>query len=131
MNKIEKTCVVYQAFDGKEFTTKSDCEEYEKKSASEAALNLKHFDIEFPMQSSFISCTAYKINSENEFEMLKAYVLDEYYEMIPNDVIYDGNGWYVLEGEESGYGEVYKLSGIIQAWNKTMEIIAKNVMDFE
>lgn len=131
MKEIEKVCVVYQAFDGKEFRTEKECEIYEREQARKNALNLKYFDIEFPMQDSYTSCRAYKINSENEFKMFQAYILDEYYEMSSEYCEYNGNGWYVVQGGDSGYADVYMLSDIIRGWNMTMGTIAKNVMDFE
>ena len=63
--------------------------------------------------------------------MLKAYILSEYSETDDGYLEYDGNGWYVVEGEDSGYASLFKLSNIIKAWNVTLEEIMKRTMDFK
>lgn len=131
MIEIEKTCTVYQAFDGKEFNTEGECENYERELALKNVLNLKHFDIHFPMQDDYASCVAYRINSANEFKMFQTYVLDMYYEMDPDYCVYEGNGWYVLQGGDNAWANVEKLSNLMCSWNRTMETIAKNVIDFD
>ena len=74
MKTIEKICTIYQAFDGNEFTNYEECENYEAEKAKEVRVNLRNFDIQFPMQDNFGYCRAYLVHSENEFEMLKAYI---------------------------------------------------------
>lgn len=131
MKTIEKSMKIYQAFDGTEFANHEECLSYEAEKAKEVRVNLKNFDIEFPMQDNFGYCRAYLVRSENEFEMLKAYILSEYSETDDGYLEYDGNGWYVVEGEDSGYASLFKLSNIIKAWNVTLEEIMKRTMDFK
>ena len=78
MKTIEKTCTIYQSFDGKEFMDEKKCAEYEASKVSEMKVNLRNFTIEFPMQDSFTSCRAFLVKSENEFEMFEAYIFNEY-----------------------------------------------------
>ena len=127
MKTIEKTCTIYQAFDGKEFTNYEECEKYEAEKAKEVRVNLRNFDIEFPMQDGFSYCRAYLVHSENEFEMLKVYILSEYSEIDDGYLEYDGNGWYVLQGEDSGYASLFKLSNIIRDWNTTLKYIFESI----
>lgn len=129
MKRIEKTCTIYQAFDGTEFTNITDCEAYERQKAKEAKVNLRHFEIKFPLQDHFASCHAYMVNSENEFEMLKAYIMSEYDETLDDYLDYNGNGWYVVCGSESGYADLYKLSDIIRELNATLNEIASKISD--
>lgn len=73
MKKIEKTTTIYQALDGKEFVSKSDCENYE--AVKYRDINLWHFNFAVPYGDDGLYCwTAYKVNSENEFNMLMAYL---------------------------------------------------------
>lgn len=46
MKKIEKTTTIYQALDGKEFVSKSDCENYE--AVKYRDINLWHFNFAVP-----------------------------------------------------------------------------------
>ena len=131
MKTIEKSMKIYQAFDGTEFTNYEECLNYEAEKAKEIKVNLKNFDIEFPMQDSFTSCRAYLVKSENEFEMLKAYILNEYGDTYDDYLEYNGNGWYVVQGDDSGYATLYKLSTIIEDWNNTLTRIMKQTIDFE
>lgn len=131
MTTIERTTNVYVAFDGKGFFDEDECAEYESILAKTRAVNLRQFNIDFPMQDPITSCRAYKINSENEFEMFKTYLLNEYYELDPDYVEYDGNGWYLVQGGDCGYADVYKLSNIIKEWNNVMNTIASKVVDFD
>lgn len=130
MKTIEKTCTIYQAFDGKEFTNYEECEKYEAEKAKEVRVNLRNFDIEFPLQDHFTYYRVYLVHSENEFEMLKAYILNEYNETYNEDLEYDGNGWYVVGGNNAGYADLYKLSDIIKDWNTTLEGIMRHTIEF-
>lgn len=82
------------------------------------------------MQDNFGYCRAYLVHSENEFKMLKAYILSEYSEAEDGYLEYDGNGWYVVEGEDSGYASLFKLSNIIKDWNATLNEIMKHTIEF-
>lgn len=130
MKEIEKTCVMYQAFDGKEFTTQNECESYEESVASNIKVNLQNFDIEFPMQDTWSSCRAYKVNSENEFNMLKTYILYNYPDTEEDYLDYEGNGWYVIQSGDSSYADLYKLSDIVNGWANTLKKIAEKTIDF-
>ena len=131
MKTIEKSMKIYQAFDGTEFTNYEECLNYEAEKAKEIKVNLKNFDIEFPMQDSFTSCRAYLVKSENEFDMLKAYLFHWYGETEEEYFDYYGNGWYVVEGDDAGHAMLYKLSTIIEDWNNTLTRIMKQTIDFE
>ena len=131
MTTITKAKTVYVAFDGKEFDNVNECANYEFKKSKELVVNLRNFEIDFPLADSFSSYRAYLIHSENEFEMLKTYIISTYGEVSDGDIDYKGNGWYVLQGEDSGYATLYKLSEIIEWWGNALNKIAKLTMDFE
>ena len=131
MKTIEKSMKIYQAFDGTEFANSEECINYETEKEKEIKVNLKNFEIEFPMQNSFTYCRAYLVKSENEFQMLKAYVLNEYGETYGDYIEYNGNGWYVVEGDDAGHSMLYKLSSVIEDWNNTLTRIMKQTIDFE
>lgn len=130
MKEITKTCTIYQAFDGTEFINCVDCNTYEKNKVKENMVNLKNFEIHFPMQDVFSSCYVYRINSENEFEMFKSFIMDEYSDVYDDWFNYDGNGWYVLQGYEHGSADIYKLSDIMSRWSEILKIITENTMNF-
>lgn len=131
MTTIERTTNVYVAFDGKEFFNKDKCAEYESTMAKTRTVNLRQFNIEFPMPNNFYSYRAYRINSENEFEMLKVYLLDQYWDLEDYDIEYDGNGWYLVQGSDYGFANIYKLSDVIKDWNRVMDTIASKMVDFD
>lgn len=131
MKTIEKTKTIYVAFDGTEFDNQIECANYEFNKSEELVVNLCNFAIEFPLADSFSSYRAYLVHSENEYEMLKAYILSGYGEAYDEDFEYKGNGWYVLQGDDSGYATLYKLSEIIEWWDNTLSEIVKRTMDFE
>lgn len=130
MKEITKTCTIYQAFDGTEFTNFNDCNTYEQTKVKENMVNLKNFEIAFPMQDACSSCRAYKINSENEFEMFKSFIISEYCDVYDDCFFYEGNGWYVLQGYGHGSADVYKLSCVMKNWADTLNTIIENTMDF-
>ena len=130
MKTIIKTCEAYQAFDGKEFATQNECENYEESVAKNVKVNLQNFEIEFPMQDIWTTCRAYKVNSENEFNMLKAYILYTYMDTEEDYLNYDGNGWYVIQSGDGSRADLYKLSDIVNGWSNTLKKIAEKVIDF-
>lgn len=130
MKEIEKTCVMYQAFDGREFTTQNECESYEESVSRNIRVNLQNFEIEFPMQDTWSSCRAYKVNSENEFNMLKAYIMYNYPSTEEDYLDYEGNGWYVIQSGDADYADLYKLSNIINSWANTLKRITEHTIDF-
>ena len=126
------TSVQYKAFDGKIFEHEHDCRMYERTIADSSLLNLRNFDVEFPMQSGDATCRAYFIHSENAFNMFRDFVERKY----PAAFYYDkpkyaGNGWYVTEVDEANWCNIYKLSDIVQDWCALMHVIAENTMDFK
>lgn len=131
MKTITKAKTIYVAFDGKEFDNVAECANYEFKKSKESVVNLRNFAIDFPLADSYSSYHAYLIHSENEFKMLKTYILSAYGEVYDEDINYIGNGWYVLQGEDSGYATLHKLSEIIELWGNALNKIAKLTMDFE
>lgn len=128
MERIEKTSTIYRAFDGTDFLEYEECLNYEVEKSKDVKVNLRNFEIEFPMQDSFTYCRAYLVHSENEFGMLKAYLLNEYENTEEYYLEYNGNGWYVAQGEEAGYVNLFKLSDIIKDWNATLEGIIDKTM---
>ena len=131
MKTITKAKTIYVAFDGKEFDNVVECENYEFEKSKESVVNLRNFAIDFPLADSYSSYRAYLIHSENEYEMLKTYIVNDYGEAYDEDFNYKGNGWYILQGDDSGYATLYKLSEIIEWWGGTLNKIAKLTMDFE
>ena len=129
MKTIKKSCTVYQAFDGSEFTNRDECMDYEYEKAKAVKVNLKNFEIYFPMQDSFTNCRAYLVRSENEFNMLTVYIQNEYPDFDDGYADYEGDGWYVVQCAESGYADLYKLSTIIKDWNDTLNLIVDNTVD--
>ena len=127
MKTIEKTCTIYQSFDGKEFMDEKKCAEYEASKVSEIKVNLRNFTIEFPMQDSFTSCRAFLVKSENEFEMLEAYIFNEYYNTYSDYIEFQGCGWYVVQGDDGGSANLYKLSDIIKDWSNILQYIFDNI----
>ena len=118
----------FVAFDGKEFDDKTACLNYEQSLAT-CHLNLRNFEIIFPMQDGLTTCRVYLIHSENEFNMFKEYVVhklngEEGY------INYEGNGWYVVQSSDF-YAEVMKLSSILQHWSRVLNAIHKKVIDME
>lgn len=130
MKTITKAKTIYVAFDGKEFDNVAECANYEFKKSKESVVNLRNFAIDFPLADSYSSYYAYLIHSENEFEMLKAYILSVYGEAEDGYLEYNGNGWYVVDGEDSGYASLFKLSNIIKDWNATLNEIIKHTIEF-
>lgn len=130
MKTIEKTCTIYQAFDGIEFTNYEECKKYEIEKAKEVRVNLRNFDIEFPLQDHLTYHRVYLVHSENEFEMLKAYILNEYNETYDGYLEYNGNGWYIVGGNDAGYADLYKLNDIVKEWNRTLEVILENTSKY-
>lgn len=130
MKTIEKTTTIYQAFDGKEFVSKSDCENYE--AAKYRDINLWHFDFAVPYgDDDFYYWTAYKVNSENEFDMLMAYL------KYNNDDLYGiekyaGAGWYAVQFHvDSIWADVKILSQVVKDFTNMLANIAEKTMDFE
>ena len=131
MKTIEKTHTIYQAFDGTEFPNYEECQNYEVEKSKDVRVNLRNFEIEFPMQDNFTYCRAYLLQSENEFEMLKAYLFKEGYDIDDYCSDYEGNGWYVVQGDYGGYARLFKLSDIIKDWNATLSEIVDKTMNFK
>lgn len=131
MKAIEKTQKIYVAFDGKEFDNETECANYEFEKSKESVINLRNFAVDFPLADPVSSYHAYLVRSENEFQMLKTYVLSEYAEAYDEDIDYKGNGWYVLQGDGAVYATLYKLSEVIEWWGNALNKITKLTMDFE
>ena len=130
MKKIEKTTTIYQALDGKEFVSKSDCENYEAEKYKD--INLWHFDFAVPYgDDGLYYWTAYKVNSENEFDMLMAYL------KYNNDDLYGiekyaGAGWYAVQFHvDSVWADVKLLSQVVKDFTNMLANIAEKTMDFE
>lgn len=121
----------YEAYDGTIFEHDIDCKLYEKTLRGNHCVNLRNFEITFPMQDQITNCRAYLIHSENEFKMLSDYIYDEFSE--PSDCCndYDGNGWYVLQYDDCGYAWITKLSNIVHDWSLVLDKIATYTMDFK
>lgn len=130
MKTIEKTTTIYQAFDGKEFVDKIDCVNYEAEKYKD--INLWHFDFAVPyVDDGLYYWTAYKVNSENEFDMLMAYLKYD------NDDLYGiekyaGAGWYAVQFHvDSIWADVKILSQVVKDFTNMLANIAEKTMDFE
>lgn len=89
----EITSTVYKAFDGKEFVSRSDCVEYEANAFKD--VNLQKFDVQIPYgDDGLYTHVAYKITSENEFNMFMTYLKYNYSDIYGIEE-YSGNGWYM------------------------------------
>lgn len=124
----EITSTVYKALDGKEFVSRSDCVEYEANAFKD--VNLQKFDVHIPYGDDGLHAyVAYKINSENEFNMLMAY-LTYNYGNIYGIKKYLGNGWYMVTKPESDWVEVYLLNDVVKDFTKMLAEIAENTLKF-
>lgn len=126
----EITSTVYKAFDGKEFVNKIDCVNYEAEKWKD--INLWNFDFAVPHGDDGLYCwTAYKVNSENEFNMLMAYL------KYNNDDLYGiekyaGAGWYAVQFHvDSMWADVKMLSQVVKDFTNMLANIAEKTMDFE
>lgn len=130
MKKIEKTTTIYQALDGKEFVSKSDCENYEAEKYKD--INLWHFKFNIPYgDDGLYYWVVYKVNSENEFEMLMTYLKYNNDELYGIDK-YAGAGWYAVQNQEDGvWADVKILSQVVKDFTNMIAEIAEKTMDFE
>ena len=128
MKKIEKTTTIYQALDGKEFVSKSDCENYE--AVKYRDINLWHFNFAVPYGDDGLYCwTAYKVNSENEFNMLMTYLRYNYGDIYGIEE-YSGDGWYMITTSEGDWVDVYLLSKVVEDFTHMLSEIAENTLKF-
>ena len=121
----------YKAFDGTLFNSPVECEVYEHKQSKAHMINLRNFEIVFPMQDQVTTCRAYFVPCPNAFEMFKTFVTGEYSEFDPTYLEYNGDGWYVLQSDDCGWAQVTKLSEIIHDWGIVLDKIAQKTMDFK
>ena len=130
MKIIKKTTTIYQALDGKEFVSKSDCENYEAEKYKD--INLWHFDFNIPYEDDVMYFwTAYKVNSKNEFNMLMTYLTYKYDDLYGIDK-YSGAGWYVVQFLDGGaWADVKILSQVVKAFANMLAELAEKTMDFE
>jgi hypothetical protein len=127
MERVE--IVQYKAFDGTLFNTMHDCEAYERKIFVKAVENFPKFNIVFPMQDQVTDCTAYRINSEDEFNALKMWMDINFSEVWVDDIDYKGHGWYVLQDDHCGWARVEKLTKIVEDWGSTLNKIMQHVKE--
>lgn len=128
MKEIKKETIVYRACDGKEFVNKNDCMEYEAKAFKD--INLKHFDIDIPYgDDGLYSWIVYKVNSENEFNMLYAY-LDYNYDDIYGIDGYAGNGWYIVQESECAWADLRLMNDVVRDFAKMLADIAEKTLKF-
>lgn len=130
MKTIEKTTTIYQALDGKEFASKIDCANYEAEKYKD--INLRHFDFDIPYgEDGPYFWTAYKVNSENEFNMLMTYLGYHYDDLYEIDK-YAGAGWYAVQFQDDRtWAEVKILSQVVKAFTNMLAVLAEKTMDFE
>lgn len=126
MKEIKKETIIYQALDGKEFTRYSDCRIYEESAFKD--INLKHFSINIPYGDEY-NWTAYNVNSENEFNMLYAY-LDYNYGDIYGIEEYEGNGWYIVQEYEYEWADLRFMNNVVKDFTKMLAEIAENTLKF-
>jgi hypothetical protein len=128
MKKIEKTTTIYQALDGKEFTNYSDCMVYEENTFKR--INLKHFIVPIPYgDGGLYTHIAYKVNSENEFNMLMAYLRYNYGDIYGIEE-YSGDGWYMATTSDGDWVDVYLLSQVVEDFTHMLSEIAENTLKF-
>lgn len=128
MKEIKKETIIYQALDGKEFIDKNECKKYEAKIFQN--INLKYFDIDIPYCNEGIySFTAYKVNSENEFNMLMSYLKYNYGNTYGIRK-YAGNGWYLTEKSGNHWVEVFLLSKVVNDFTEMLGRIAELTLKF-
>lgn len=130
MKTIEKTTIIYQALDGKEFVNKIDCANYEAEKYK--YINLWHFDFAVPHgDDGLFSWTAYKVNSENEFNMLMTYLSYNYDDLYGIDK-YAGAGWYAVQFHiDSAWADIKILSQVVKDFTNMLANLAEKTMDFE
>lgn len=128
MKEIKKETIIYQALDGKEFIDKNECKKYEAKIFQN--INLKYFDIDIPYCNEGIySFTAYKVNSENEFNMFMSYLKYNYGNTYGIKK-YAGNGWYLTEKSGNHWVEVFLLSKVVNDFTEMLGKIAELTLEF-
>lgn len=124
----EITSTVYKAFDGKEFVSRSDCMKYEANAFKD--VNLQRFDLQIPYRDDDLyTHVAYKITSENEFNMFMTY-LKYNYSNIYGIEEYLGNGWYMTTTSDGDWADVYLLSKVVEDFTHMLSEIAKNTLKF-
>lgn len=130
MKTIEKTTTIYQALDGKEFVNKIDCANYEAEKYKD--INLLHFNFNVPYgDDGLFFWTAYKVNSENEFNMLMTY-LSYHYDDLYGIERYAGACWYAIQFQDGGaWADVKILSQVVKDFTNMLAELAEKTMDFE
>ena len=123
----EITSTVYKAFDGKEFTDKVECSQYEFNITKD--LTLTTFNVNIPLADDICTYTACMVNNEMEFNMMFTHY---YYKSDNNYGIeeYVGNGWYLIQLSDNGWVEIFKLSDIMEKFSNMLTEIAKKTMEF-
>ena len=128
MKEIKKETIVYQALDGKEFTSHSDCMTYEASVFKD--VNLQKFDVHIPYgDDGLYTYVAYKVNSENEFNMLMAYLRYNYGDIYGIEE-YSGDGWYMATTSDGDWVDVYLLSQVVEDFTHMLSEIAENTLKF-
>lgn len=123
----EITSTVYKAFDGKEFTDKRECGQYEFNITKD--LTLTTFNVNIPLADDICTYTACMVNNEMEFNMMFTHY---YYKSDNNYGIeeYAGDGWYLIQLSDNGWVEIFKLSDIMERFSNMLAEIAKKTMEF-
>ena len=123
----EITSTVYKAFDGKEFTDKRECGQYEFNITKN--LTLTTFNVNIPLADDVCTYTACMVNNEMEFNMMFTHY---YYKSDNNYGIkeYAGDGWYLIQLSDNGWVEIFKLSDIMERFSNMLAEIAKKTMEF-
>lgn len=128
MKTLIKETVIYQALDGKEFVDKNECAKHE--ADIYADINLIYFDLDIPYcDEGIYSFTAYKVNSENEFNMLMEF-LKYHHTDIYGIEEYAGDGWYLVEKSENDWAELFLLSNVVKDFTEMLGRIAELTLKF-
>lgn len=129
MKEIKKETIIYQALDGKEFINKVDCANYEAEKYKD--INIQHFDFNVPYgDDGLFFWTAYKVSSENEFDMLMTY-LAYHYEDLYGIERYEGACWYAVQFQDGGaWTDVKILSQVVKDFTNMLAELAEKTMDF-
>lgn len=95
-------------------------------------LNLQHFEFSIPYADDGLNhWEAYKVNSENEFNMLMQYI-PYFYGDVRGAQKYMGAGWYMVQTHMDRYwAAVIPLSAVIRKFTDMIADISDQTMDFQ
>lgn len=91
---------------------------------------MQKFDVQIPYgDDGLYTHVAYKITSENEFNMFMTYLKYNYSDIYGIEE-YSGNGWYMTTTSDGDWADVYLLSKVVEDFTHMLSEIAKNTLKF-